>query len=78
MSNGTLTINSSVDFYCGIIYRAMGFPVDMFPVLFAVRRTPGWLAQWQKMLPDEEQRVTRPRQVYTGHDMREYMPPQER
>src|SRR5690606_15686963 len=60
----------NVDFYSGIIYQAMGFPVDMFPVLFAIPRTAGWLAQWDEMLRDEEQRIARPRQVYTGHDAR--------
>ena len=62
----------NVDFYSGIIYQAMGFPVDMFPVLFAIPRTAGWLAQWQEMLTDDEQKIARPRQVYTGPDEREY------
>src|SRR5690606_24276687 len=56
----------NVDFYSGIIYQAMGFPVDMFPVLFAIPRTAGWLAQWQEMLTDPDQKIARPRQVYTG------------
>jgi citrate synthase len=56
----------NVDFYSGIIYQAMGFPVDMFPVLFAIGRTPGWLAQWEEGLLDEEQKIARPRQVYLG------------
>src|SRR6195256_259425 len=56
----------NVDFYSGIIYSAIGFPVEMFPVLFAVGRTPGWLAQWQEGLLDPEQKIARPRQVYTG------------
>jgi citrate synthase len=56
----------NVDFYSGIIYMAMGFPVEMFPVLFAIGRTPGWLAQWEEGLLDEEQKITRPRQIYTG------------
>src|SRR5438128_378015 len=56
----------NVDFYSGIIYLAMGFPVDMFPVLFAIGRTPGWLAQWEEGLLDQEQKIARPRQVYTG------------
>ncbi|GIX47200.1 MAG: citrate synthase [Candidatus Tectimicrobiota bacterium] len=64
----------NVDFYSGIIYQAMGFPVDMFPVLFAVARTAGWLAQWEEMLLDGEQRIARPRQVYTGADLRPYVP----
>jgi citrate synthase len=62
----------NVDFYSGIIYQAMGFPVDMFPVLFAIPRTVGWLAQWEEMLRDEEQKIARPRQVYVGEDAREY------
>jgi citrate synthase len=56
----------NVDFYSGIIYAAIGFPVEMFPVLFAIGRTPGWLAQWQEGLLDPEQKIARPRQVYTG------------
>ena len=61
----------NVDFYSGLIYQAMKFPVDMFPVLFAIGRTSGWLAQWQEMLLDSEQKIARPRQVYVGHDQRE-------
>jgi len=61
----------NVDFYSGIIYQAMGFPTSMFPVLFAIARTAGWLAQWQEMLLDEDQRITRPRQVYSGSEERE-------
>ena len=64
----------NVDFYSGIIYEAMGFPVDIYPVLFAIGRTPGWLAQWQEMLTDPEQKIARPRQVYTGSDRRDYVP----
>jgi citrate synthase len=64
----------NVDFYSGIIYEAMGFPVTMFPVLFAIGRTPGWLAQWEEMLLDNEQKIARPRQVYTGSDKRDYVP----
>ena len=67
----------NVDFYSGIIYQAMGFPVDMFPVLFAIGRTPGWVAQWAEMLTDSEQRILRPRQIYTGHDQRDYVPVSE-
>ncbi|MGE5759817.1 MAG: citrate synthase [Gemmatimonadota bacterium] len=63
----------NVDFYSGIIYEAMRFPVDMFPVLFAIGRTPGWLAQWQEMLLDKEQKIARPRQVYVGAPLREYV-----
>ncbi len=62
----------NVDFYSGLIYQAMGFPVDMFPVLFAIGRTSGWVAQWQEMLTDTEQKITRPRQIYLGFDKRDY------
>jgi citrate synthase len=62
----------NVDFYSGILYKALGFPVDMFPVLFAIPRTVGWLAQWQEMLMDGDQAISRPRQVYTGYDQRPY------
>ena len=62
----------NVDFYSGIIYQAMGFPTAMFPVLFAIPRVSGWLAQWQEMLLDEDQRIARPRQVYTGAEEREF------
>ena len=60
----------NVDFYSGIIYQAMGFPVAMFPVLFAIGRTPGWLAQWQEGAADPEQKISRPRQIYIGHGPR--------
>jgi len=68
----------NVDFYSGIIYQAMGFPVEMYPVLFAIGRMPGWLAQWQEMLEDKEQKIARPRQVFTGYDKRDYVGIQER
>ena len=64
----------NVDFYSGIIYQAMGFPVDMFPVLFAIARTSGWAAQWVEMLNDTEQKIARPRQIYLGYDERDYKP----
>jgi citrate synthase len=63
----------NVDFYSGIIYQAMNFPVDMFPVMFAIPRTSGWLAQWEEMLLDKEQKIARPRQVYLGYDARDYL-----
>ena len=63
----------NVDFYSGIIYQSMGFPVSMFPVLFAIPRTVGWIAQWQEMLLDKEQKIARPRQLYMGHDQRDYV-----
>jgi citrate synthase len=68
----------NVDFYSGLIYQAMGFPVDMFPVLFAIPRASGWLAQWQEMLEDDEQKIARPRQIFTGHDERNYVPMDKR
>jgi citrate synthase len=68
----------NVDFYSGIIYEAMRFPLDMFPVLFAIGRTPGWLAQWQEMLLDKEQKIARPRQIYVGPDKRDYLPIEKR
>jgi citrate synthase len=64
----------NVDFYSGIIYQAMNFPVDMFPVLFAIARTSGWLAQWAEMLDDSDQKIARPRQVYLGERTRAYLP----
>ena len=68
----------NVDFYSGIIYQAMGFPLDMFPVLFAIGRTAGWLAQWEEMLLDEDQKIARPRQVYLGAELRNVLPLNER
>ncbi|HZP02661.1 MAG TPA: citrate synthase [Terriglobia bacterium] len=68
----------NVDFYSGIIYQAMGFKPEMFTVLFAIPRTAGWLAQWQEMLQDPEQKIARPRQIYTGHDARDVVPIEER
>lgn len=68
----------NVDFYSGIIYQAMGFTPDMFTVLFAIPRTVGWLAQWQEMLEDPEQKIARPRQVYTGEMSREFTPMEAR
>jgi citrate synthase len=64
----------NVDFYTGLIYQSMGFPMTMFPVLFAIPRTSGWVAQWEEMLLDQEQKIWRPRQVYLGHDLRSYIP----
>jgi citrate synthase len=63
----------NVDFYSGLIYQAIGFPVEMFPVLFAIPRTSGWLAQWQEMRGDPEQKIARPRQLYLGPDRRGYV-----
>jgi len=69
----TRKLYPNVDFYSGIIYEAMKFPVTIYPVLFAIGRTPGWLAQWQEMLLDKEQKIARPRQLYTGPDKRDYV-----
>ena len=63
----------NVDFYSGLIYEALGFPVEMFPVLFAIPRTTGWLAQWQEMVGDPEQKIARPRQIYTGPAKRDFV-----
>jgi citrate synthase len=68
----------NVDFYSGIIYQAMGFKPEMFTVLFAIPRTIGWLSQWQEMLTDAEQKIARPRQVWIGHDTREFVPIEKR
>jgi citrate synthase len=68
----------NVDFYSGIIYQAMGFPVEMFPVLFAIPRTSGWVAQWNEMLADPEQKIARPRQVYQGPAQRSFLPIEQR
>jgi len=68
----------NVDFYTGLIYQSMGFPLAMFPVLFAIPRTAGWIAQWEEMLLDPEQKIARPRQVYLGHDTRPYVPIEQR
>jgi len=68
----------NVDFYTGLIYQTMGFPVMMFPVLFAIPRTSGWIAQWEEMLLDPEQKIARPRQVYLGQEERSYVPIEER
>jgi citrate synthase len=68
----------NVDFYSGIIYRAMGFPTDMFTVLFAMGRLPGWLAQWRELSADPNAKIFRPRQLYTGPATREYVPIESR
>jgi citrate synthase len=65
----------NVDFYSGLIYQAMKFPVDMFPVLFAIGRMSGWLAQWQEMLLDPDQKIARPRQIFLGYDKRDAIRP---
>jgi citrate synthase len=68
----------NVDFYSGLIYQAMGFPVSMFPVLFAIPRTAGWIAQWEEMLLDPDQKIARPRQIYTGYGSRDYVAREKR
>jgi citrate synthase len=64
----------NVDFYSGLIYQSMGLPMDMFPVLFAIPRTSGWMAQWEEMLTDPDQKLARPKQVYLGAEIRDYVP----
>jgi citrate synthase len=64
----------NVDFYSGLIYEALEIPVEMYTVMFAIPRTVGWLAQWEEMLTDKEQKIARPRQIYTGYDLRNYKP----
>jgi citrate synthase len=68
----------NVDFYSGLIYEAMGFPVEMFPVLFAIPRTVGWVSQWEEMVLDPEQKIARPRQVFTGQARRDFIPVEQR
>ena len=68
----------NVDFYTGLIYQSMGFPMTMFPVLFAIPRMSGWLEQWEELLLDPEQKIARPRQIYLGHDTRRYIPMDQR
>jgi len=68
----------NVDFYSGLIYQAMGFPVSIFPVLFAIPRTAGWIAQWEELLTDPEQKIARPRQIYSGPPKRDYVSREKR
>jgi citrate synthase len=68
----------NVDFYSGLIYQSMGLPMDMFPVLFAIPRTSGWIAQWEEMLTDSDQKLARPKQVYLGPQVRDYVPMEKR
>ena len=74
----TRKLYPNVDFYSGLIYQAMGFPVEMFPVLFAIPRTAGWISQWEEMLLDGDQKIARPRQIYTGAEVRDYVPTEKR
>ncbi len=68
----------NVDFYSGLIYEALGLPMSMFPVMFAIRRTSGWIAQWLEMVEDKEQKIARPRQIYTGGRELDYVPIDQR
>ena len=68
----------NVDFYTGLIYQAMGFPTEMFTVLFAIGRLPGWIAHWREMIEDPDTRIGRPRQVYTGPTERDFVPMDQR
>ena len=74
----TRKLYPNVDFYSGLIYQAMGFPMEMFPVLFAIPRTAGWIAQWEEMLLDPDQKIARPRQIYTGPVARDYVTREKR
>ena len=68
----------NVDFYSGLIYEALQFPPEMFTVLFAIGRTPGWLAQWSELVEDKEQKIARPKQIYTGMRSRDFVPIDQR
>jgi citrate synthase len=68
----------NVDFYSGLLYEALGMPMEMFPVMFAIGRTSGWIAQWLEMIDDSEQKIARPRQIYTGHRDLDYVPMDQR
>ncbi|MEQ1813475.1 MAG: citrate/2-methylcitrate synthase, partial [Candidatus Nitrotoga sp.] len=68
----------NVDFYSGIVLRALGIPTNMFTVIFAVARTIGWVSQWNEMISDSERKIGRPRQLYQGAIQRDYVPPEKR
>jgi len=70
----TRKLYPNVDFYSGIVYKALGIPVSMFTALFAVARTVGWIAQWNEMIADPDQKIARPRQLYTGYGKRDFVP----
>ena len=70
----TRRLYPNIDFYSGLIYQSMGFPTSMYPVLFAIPRTAGWIAQWEELILDPEQKISRPRQLYSGAARREYVP----
>ncbi|MEE9550552.1 MAG: citrate/2-methylcitrate synthase, partial [Candidatus Binatia bacterium] len=69
----TRKLYPNVDFYSGLIYQSMGLPTEMFSVLFAIARTSGWIAQWEEMLLDSDQKIARPRQIYKGAQTRDYV-----
>ena len=73
-----LTVEENIDFYSGILYRAMGIPTNMFTVMFAISRMAGWIAQWREQRESPEARIARPRQIYTGPQERDYVPIDER
>ena len=77
-TDGEGRLYPNVDFYSGLIYQALRFPIEYFPLLFAIPRAAGWLAQWLEMLDDPEQKIMRPRQVYQGQPRRDYVPIEER
>jgi citrate synthase len=68
----------NVDFYSGIAYKAIGIPINMFPVMFAIGRLPGWIAHWKEMVEDPTTRIGRPRQIYTGNNKESYVPIEKR
>jgi citrate synthase len=74
----TRKLYPNVDFYSGLIYEALQFPPEMFTVLFAIGRTPGWLAQWSELVEDKEQKIARPKQIYTGMRSRDFVPIDQR
>ncbi len=67
-----------MDFYAGIVLRALGIPTNMFTVMFAIGRLPGWIAQWKEDMSDPEMKISRPRQIYTGHTVKDYVPIDQR
>ncbi len=74
----TRKLYPNVDFYSGLIYQSMGLPTEMFSVLFAIARTSGWIAQWEEMLLDSDQKIARPRQIYKGAEQRDFVPMEKR
>ena len=77
-TSSTRKLYPNVDFYSGLIYEALGMPMEMFPVMFAIGRTSGWIAQWLEMIEDPEQKIARPRQIYTGKRDVDYVPIDQR